>query len=239
MIGLLLLLGGTGTRFGSALPKQFVKYRGKAVFSATTSALLDSLPVTHVIFSVTQEYLSSEDFHSPFIELQTKYPNVQFQSVPGGSTRHLSFRAAFEELRRLYPQTEKILVHDANRPFLSAEFLAGIYDQLQRLAPDVPCLIPGLPVAESVCRTLQGKVTRYENRDALFRVQTPQLLMASVVDQVLDSDAARLSNWTDEGSFMLAAGQPVLTFAGDAGNVKITYRQDLPTDADISPGESA
>ncbi len=235
MIALLLLLGGTGSRFGSQLPKQFVQYQGKAVFSVTTSALLSSLPLTHVIFAVAPEYLLTEDFQAPFAQLQTSYPNVQFQAVPGGSTRHLSFRAAFAALQGRYPQVEKVLVHDANRPFLSNEFLARVGEQLQQLSGDVPCLIPGLTVTDSICRTLRGKVVRYENRDALFRVQTPQLLFVSATAQALQSEAAQLNNWTDEGSFMLAAGHSVVIFEGDVNNVKITYQQDLPNNPEEKP----
>ena len=89
--------------------------------------------------------------------------------VFGGATRQASVRAGLEALAARKPAI--VLVHDAARPFASAQLIARAIDAAQATG----AAVPGLPVADTV-KTVdaEGRVTHTLERAALRLIQTPQ-----------------------------------------------------------------
>ena len=82
------------------------------------------------------------------------------------------------------------------------------------------------PLDEAVVvKAASEKVVTYEKREELFRVQTPQILYYPAI--AAHFDKLQTDSFTDEGSMVLAMNLPVKTYQGDAGNTKITYKEDL------------
>lgn len=231
MNALLLLLGGSGERFGADKPKQFIEaeYEGelRPLFEITARKLLRALPIDLAIFVAPKG--KSADIKQGIARLKKDFPDRKWQHTAGGATRHASFLnglAAAEKFSGL----ERLVVHDANRPYLSADFLARVSSHMGYLSPDLPAFIPVLAVVDSIVR-LDGKnIIGYENRQELYRVQTPQLLhYPSFVAAQHNAYRHRQMalDFTDEGSVCLSLGMRVGSFAGDEANSKITYPHDL------------
>lgn len=236
MNALLLLMGGSGERFGGDTPKQFldIEYQGKTMplFEITARKLLSALPIDIVIF-VSPKNTAGSVVVNPVIErLLSDFPGRKMKYAAAGMTRFASFLSGLSAAEK-YPGIEQLLVHDANRPYLGSEYLQRVASHLGYLSSDLPAFIPVIPVVDSIVR-LDGKnVINYENRAELKRVQTPQLMHYATFAAAYSSSLGRgqmAFDFTDEGSLCLSFGLKVGTFDGDLENVKITFRADLQQD---------
>jgi 2-C-methyl-D-erythritol 4-phosphate cytidylyltransferase/2-C-methyl-D-erythritol 2,4-cyclodiphosphate synthase len=226
---LLLLLGGSGERFGGDVPKQFLATEFHSqklpLFEITARKLLSALPIDIVIF------VSPENPAIPTAigRLTADFPQSRLFHTSAGATRYGSFKQGWAAVEKI-SGVERLLVHDANRPYLNAEFLQRVKFHLQDLSADMPAFIPVAPVVDSIVRVDSEHVARYEDRQELKRVQTPQLIHYPTFSERFAAaiDRGQLAfDFTDEGSLCLSLGMPVGNFEGDVENVKITFAADL------------
>ena len=230
---LLLLMGGSGERFGGDTPKQFldVEYQGRKMplFEITARKLLAALPIDIVIFVSPKNTVGSAVVNPVIERLLADFPGRRMKYAAAGMTRFASFLSGLSAAEK-FAGVERLLVHDANRPYLGREYLQRVASHLDYLSADIPAFIPVIPVVDSVVR-LDGKnVINYENRAELKRVQTPQLMHYSTFAAAYSASLGRgqmAFDFTDEGSLCLSFGLKVGTFDGDPLNIKITYRADL------------
>ena len=137
--------------------------------------------------------------------------------VPGGDTRQASVRAGLEALALHAP--EIVLVHDGARPIIP-EFT--IPNLLKALATHQGA-IPALPVADTIKRVQDNRITATVPREHLFRAQTPQAFHFPLF-LALHRSAAQTA--TDDASILEAAGHAVAIVPGHEDNIKLTYPED-------------
>lgn len=229
-------MGGSGSRFGGPLPKQFCRLVGTTgqgrqlpLFAQTLSAFLEKFDFDVVVLAVHPGYIDSVEFLEPLEWLKRQF-DVQWVFMPGGDSRHDSFRKAFTALLQQLDedQTEsfRLMVHDANRPFLTEDFLQRVKESFVTLSEERPALIPVIAMADSVVKVKEKGVQEYTVREELGRVQTPQLLWGPAAAKAL-SQAQEGAEFPDEGSLMLHCGYNLSVFTGDLANRKITYRDEV------------
>jgi 2-C-methyl-D-erythritol 4-phosphate cytidylyltransferase/2-C-methyl-D-erythritol 2,4-cyclodiphosphate synthase len=129
------------------------------------------------------------------------------------------------------PAPAIVLVHDAARPFCSAELVSRAIVAVRLRGAAVPVVA----VADTV-KTVDaaGTVTGTVDRAALRLVQTPQAFaFAPLLDAHRKALAAGRDDFTDDAALAEWAGLKVATFEGDAENVKLT------TDEDFARAEAA
>lgn len=143
--------------------------------------------------------------------------------VDGGSTRQASVLAGLEALARRSPPPDIVLVHDAARPFVSADLIARA---CAAIADGAPAAVPGLPLVDTIKQVNgTGGVVATPDRSRLRAIQTPQAFaFASLLDAHRRSTADAA---TDDAAVMEWAGYPVTVFAGDLGNGKLTLPEDF------------
>jgi 2-C-methyl-D-erythritol 4-phosphate cytidylyltransferase/2-C-methyl-D-erythritol 2,4-cyclodiphosphate synthase len=132
-------------------------------------------------------------------------------------------RAGLEKLSPLSP--DLVLVHDAARPFASAALISrGI-----AAARATGAAIPAIAIADTV-KTVDpsGTVTGTIDRAPLRLVQTPQaFVFAALLEAHHRAQAAGREDFTDDAALAEWAGLKVSTFAGEAGNMKLTTAEDF------------
>ncbi|MCX7632512.1 MAG: 2-C-methyl-D-erythritol 4-phosphate cytidylyltransferase, partial [Turneriella sp.] len=174
---LLLLMGGSGERFGGSIPKQFVTmpFEGKELplYAVTAIKLLRALPIDACILVVSRQF--SKQVKNSIGEIQREFPDRKFSVTAAGITRFVSFLNGVRAAEKL-PSLERIAVHDANRPYLNPDFLQRVSQTMGLLSADTPVFIPAIPVVDSVVRHDHRRAVCYERRDELAFVQTPQLI---------------------------------------------------------------
>ena len=142
--------------------------------------------------------------------------------VLGGTTRQASARNGLEALAANPP--ERVLIHDAARPFVSNELISRVISALD----SHPAAIPGLPVADTLKRVEEHLVRSTINRVGLMAVQTPQGFRYDLI-RAAHRRAAEVgvTDMTDDSSIAEWAGLTVVVVAGAPDNRKLTTAADL------------
>ncbi|MCS6932638.1 MAG: bifunctional 2-C-methyl-D-erythritol 4-phosphate cytidylyltransferase/2-C-methyl-D-erythritol 2,4-cyclodiphosphate synthase [Acetobacteraceae bacterium] len=206
-IAALLLAAGAGTRFGGAVPKQFLPLCGRPVLRHAAEALLAEGLVRRLLPVGEAEAVSAALAGLP-----------HDPPVPGGASRQASVRAGLEALAQDPPDV--VLIHDGARPVVPRGTIPALLSALERH----PGAIPAIPVADTLKRAEAGVIAATVPREGLFRAQTPQ---AFRFDAILAAHRAATAEATDDAALLEAAGLPVALVEGSERNLKITRPEDL------------
>ncbi len=214
-VAAVIVAAGRGTRAGGDMPKQFRPIGGEAMLRRTLSMFVEAPCV-----GLVQPVIGAEDgalYRDAAAGMETLPP------VTGGTTRQASVRAGLEALAAHAPDI--VLVHDAARPFASAELIA----RAAKAAALSGAAIPALPVTDTV-KTVDGngQVERTLDRNTLRLIQTPQAFAFKPLLNAHRRAATHgRADFTDDAALAEWAGMPVTVFAGEAGNIKITTPEDF------------
>jgi 2-C-methyl-D-erythritol 4-phosphate cytidylyltransferase/2-C-methyl-D-erythritol 2,4-cyclodiphosphate synthase len=117
-----------------------------------------------------------------------------------------------------------VLVHDAARPFVSAELVDRAV-----AAGRLGAAVPGIPVTDTIKITgPRGEVVSTPDRATLRAVQTPQAFPFNLLlDAHRKAEAANLHDFTDDGALAEWAGTTVQVIDGDPSNIKLTHPTDF------------
>ncbi|WP_308814084.1 bifunctional 2-C-methyl-D-erythritol 4-phosphate cytidylyltransferase/2-C-methyl-D-erythritol 2,4-cyclodiphosphate synthase [Sphingomonas sp. GV3] len=197
----LILAAGSGTRAGGATPKQFAKVAGKALVSHAYEAFANHPAVDSVVVVV-----------APGAEAQARDALGDVRMVTGGQSRRESVALGLAAI-----EGERVLVHDAARPFVPAAVIDRVVSALDRADGAYPVLA----VADTLVR--DGAVV---SRDGLSRVQTPQGFaleaLRSAHRQWPDGEEA-----TDDAQMVRRLGGRVVLVQGDPMLDKVTHPEDF------------
>lgn len=207
----LIVAAGSGTRFGGALPKQYLPLGGTNVLRHAVAAF-----AAHPRISAVQVVIREEDrkvFDAAVAGLAVLPP------VPGGAERQDSVRLGLEALVGHDP--ERVLIHDGARPFPDPMLLDRILDALD----GAPAAIPALPLGDTIKRVEDGRVRATVDRAQLWRAQTPQGFHFKAILAAHRAAAGHML--TDDAAVAEAAGMTPLVVLGSEDNLKVTTAQDL------------
>ncbi len=214
-VAAVIVAAGRGTRAGGDIPKQFKPIGGETMLARTLAMFL-----AHYMVGPVQAVIRPEDLE--FFRASTAGMDLLAPTF-GGATRQASVRAGLEALAPRQPDI--VLIHDAARPFASADLVSRAIAAARRSG----AAIPALPVTDTV-KTVDanGLVERTLERATLRLIQTPQgfAFPALLAAHRRASEAGR-QDFTDDAALAEWAGMKVAVFAGEPGNIKITERQDF------------
>ena len=208
---------GRGQRFGGS-PKQYRSVAGRPVLWHTLTALQACDGVDAVVVAIHPDDEAAYAAAVDDAALTKLRPPVH-----GGAARADSVAAA---LARLPATDDLVLVHDAVRPWVSADLVQRVVEAARRHG----AAIPVVPVTETVKVVDAGVVIDTPRRDRLHRAQTPQGFRRPVLEAAYAAAGEGASGATDEASLVEASGAPVHVVEGETRNVKITLPEDLPED---------
>ncbi|NIJ16578.1 bifunctional 2-C-methyl-D-erythritol 4-phosphate cytidylyltransferase/2-C-methyl-D-erythritol 2,4-cyclodiphosphate synthase [Sphingobium vermicomposti] len=209
----LLVAAGQGSRAGGDLPKQFRIVAGKPVLAHAVDALVAHGGIDAIVLVVgaAQEPAARA--------LLPDRPVTAY--VEGADTRRGSVRAGLEAIAAL-GGANRVLIHDAARPFLPGE----VVDRLLSALDQGGGAVPALPVADTLVRGVGHHSGAVVDRSALFRVQTPQAFrFEAILAAHRNWDAAREA--TDDAQMLRERGHDVILVNGDERLEKLTYPQDF------------
>ena len=211
----IVVAGGDGSRLGADRPKAFIGLGGRPLLAHSIDLLEDHPAVDRIVLVVPAEW------EEPATLLADELAAGKVvAAVPGGETRALSVAAGLDVVA---DDAEAILVHDAARPFATAELIDRLLEALATHAGAVPAVA----VTDTVKRVEGGRVAETLDRSELRAVQTPQAFRAEALRRAYAAPAGALRDATDCASLVEAAGLEVAVVPGEGGNMKITSPEDL------------
>src|SRR5579862_6785594 len=160
---------GLGTRMGADTPKQFLELDGVPLVVYTLRRLAACTAITDFFISTRAEEI---------VSLQDKVAKAGIgrpaRVIHGGDTRQQSVANA---LAQADPATEIVLVHDAVRPFITAEQTSRVIAEARQRGAE----ILAIPVTDTVKEVKRSSlpedvalITGTIPRERLVLAQTPQ-----------------------------------------------------------------
>ena len=210
----IIVAAGSGLRFGSEQPKQFVEIHGKPLIIHTLERF-EACPVVDEIVLVLSEAAINEfeisNLGSEIIKLR--------KIVAGGSTRAKSVKNG---LAAVNIETNIVAVHDGARPLVS---VAEITETIEKaLETGAACLVTA--VTDTI-KTIKGdEISGTLDRDKLRRALTPQAFRIEVLRKAFEIGNVGEAV-TDECFLVEKLGHPISFIEGSSRNIKITRQEDL------------
>ena len=217
----LILSGGTGTRLGSDIPKQYIKVNGKPVISYCLEQLSRHEEIDAIRIVAAPEW--QEKLRVWIREVDMNHKFVGF-SLPG-ENRQMSIFHGLCDIRKEAGEDGVVLIHDAARPNLAAE---QITECLHALAGH-DGVMPVLPMKDTVYFSEDGRVvSQLLERSKIFAGQAPEVFRLEtyfrVNEQLLPDKILQINGSTEPAIW---AGLDIVMIPGREGNYKITTKEDL------------
>ncbi len=211
----IIVAGGSGSRMGSAVPKQFLELGGKPVLLWTLEKFLAFSPDIQFVLVLPQaDFFRWEALQSRI----TQVPTSKIILIPGGATRFQSVRNGLDSI----PGSDGLVaIHDAVRPLVSVDVIRRSFEAAAQFGSGVAAV----PAKDSVRQILEKDKTIALDRATLRLVQTPQTFQLSLIKKAFEQPESPL--FTDDASVAEAAGFAVHLVEGAYENLKITTPEDL------------
>lgn len=203
--------GGSGSRMQQTLPKQFLEINGAPILFYTLTAFVAYQPHISIILTLPEEFM-------PYwneLVLQRHF-TINHKVIAGGATRFQSVKNALA----LVPDGSLVAIHDAVRPFVSADVIAHSFCEAENQGSSIPII----PLVDSL-RKITDTENHPINRAEIFAVQTPQTFKSSAIKQAYQ--VSENPQFTDDASVYEQSGTPIHIIAGNVENIKITNPFDL------------
>jgi len=207
----IFVAGGSGTRMGGDLPKQFLLLDGRPILQCTIERFLEAEPDMKVITVLPRAHFQT------WKDLCAAYSfNCPQTLVAGGLTRFHSVQNALAKV----PDGAIVSIHDGVRPLLSPGLVRRMLD---RMSAGCRALLPVVPVVDTLRSTVPG--TPDPDRSRVVAVQTPQIFRSEDIKAAY-TQAYELS-FTDDATVAARKGIPLTFEEGERFNLKITTPEDL------------
>ena len=208
---IILLAGGLGKRLDKKTSKQLITYKSISILERNIKKFNEYLDKVKI-----QVVSNKRDFKKI-----TKITNENkiLPPVLGGGSRHKSVFNGLEAIKFFDPKF--VLIHDSARPLITFDVINKLIKHCKK---NISCVIPVLPVSDSIRISSDGIVNKVVTKKNKVLVQTPQLCNYK---DLVKAHSTTTKTYEDESSLFLSKSKKVFTIAGDPLSLKITYKNDL------------
>ncbi len=216
-VAAIIAAGGRGERLGAGRPKQLLDIGGSSILDMAVGAFLSHPRIDDVVVVVPADLLAP-------LQGAWRGRAKPVTVVAGGARRQDSVAAGFAAVS---DHADIVVVHDAARPFVSADLITRTLDA----ADETGAAVAALPCHDTVKYAAESAahgtfVERTIPRERIHLAQTPQAFRVEVLRASLAGGRTG-ETATDEAALAEAAGYPVRLVPGEPANLKITTVSDL------------
>ena len=206
---LVLLAAGNSKRFGSKIPKPFIKVGKKTLLEHSLSKFQKIKEIKTFIVVINSK-------HNKFIR---KINSYGFLKIYGGKTRQESTLRALKYIKKRKINCKNVLIHDSARPNFSLNFIKKIIKNSKKYN-----VIPRIKINDALKETVSKKVILNLPRERFFLTQTPQSFKFK---EILDLHIINKSYYNDDDFSLLQSLKKVKFIEGEKNNFKITNQEDF------------
>jgi 2-C-methyl-D-erythritol 4-phosphate cytidylyltransferase len=221
-IAAILPAAGLGTRMGAETPKQFLELDGTPIVIHSLRRIASCPLVTDIIVATRADEVT---------RLRDRIAEEKFKQavrvVKGGDSRQDSVA---EALREVPKDTEIVLVHDAVRPFVTAEQITRVIEEARRCE----AAILGIPAMDTVKEVKRASLPEDVAliigtipRERVVLAQTPQAFATKLLKEAFARAQADGVSASDEAGLVERMGHDVHVVLGSERNMKITKPADM------------
>ncbi|MCR5416443.1 MAG: 2-C-methyl-D-erythritol 4-phosphate cytidylyltransferase [Pseudobutyrivibrio sp.] len=218
----IVLSGGTGSRMGLDVPKQYIEVGGKPIIIYSMSVLELNSNIDAIQIVADEEWTSEIKSWCDKYEVASK---IRGYSNPGAN-RQLSIYNALRDIKKYAKDNDVVIVHDAARPLVTMGLIDRSLDEL----PGYDGVIPVIPMKDTVYLSHTGDtIDSLLNRQEIFAGQAPETFVfgkyLAANQALVDSGEIEKINGSTEPA--IKAGMKMHMIDGDERNFKITTKSDL------------
>jgi 2-C-methyl-D-erythritol 4-phosphate cytidylyltransferase len=207
----IIVAGGTGKRFGSQIPKQFLTLKGQPILFHTLRAFFEYDKNIRIVVTLPADYFDL--WESLVSEFKI---NIPHQRVKGGEMR---FHSVLNGLSAI-DGNGLVAIHDAVRPLVSRITLKRCFETAAHYGNAVPAISP----VDSL-RRLEAGLSYPINREEYVLVQTPQVFEIAALKKAYQQPFS--PEFTDDATVFEKGGHRIILVEGNRENIKITTQNDL------------
>ena len=214
----LIPCAGTGTRAGTALPKQYQRVAGQPMVMHTLAAFAATPGIDNIVVVVAPGDGFFDDLSATLAALNATVSVAKC----GGNTRAESVFNGLNYLLTLAGRPEDwVLVHDAARCLITPAQITSLIDACW--GDEVGGLLAHR-LADTLKSETLARVAGTVDRSDKWLAQTPQMFRIGALQTALREVGTAL---TDESSAMEAMGLKPMLVPCSAQNFKATYPEDF------------
>ena len=233
------LSGGTGTRTGADIPKQYIRAGKYMMVTYALKALTECDLIERIC--IVADTARRDDILADAASARLDVSKITCFAFPG-ENRQLSVLNGMRELLvnegmdvTDIPIVDTVLIHDAARPFLAENLLASCYAAIA----EHEGVMPVLPMKDTVYISDDGKkISSLIDRSTVFAGQAPELFRFRPYYEAniaLLPDRIKLINGASEPAVMNR--MDIVMVQGDEKNYKVTTAEDLKRFLDMTEFE--
>lgn len=212
-VGVVIVAGGSGSRMGSAIPKQFALIDGEPILVKTINNFAKALPGAKIIVVLPATQI---DFWKNY---SARFRVARHKIVEGGEQRFHSVKNGIEAIT---DWVDIIAIQDGVRPFASLEMIR----EAVKCAVEHGSAIPVIEAVDSFREVTEDGGSKITDRTKLRVVQTPQIFEAGLIRAAYDTDFD--ISFTDDASVVERTTPHKVTLCrGERQNIKITTPDDM------------
>ena len=216
----ILTASGIGSRIKQDIPKQFLHIKNKPIIIYTLEAFQNHPMIDEIIVICLKGW-------EEFLKTYAKQYNITKLKyiVNGGKTGQESIKKGIMEAKKHYSGKDIIMIHDGNRPLISAEIITQSLVTCKKYGSAVAVI----PCVEAIYKSENGISSDIHiPREKLFRTQTPHSYpLEKLIWAEEEADRLNITNETAICTLMTTLGEKINFSLGSEKNLKITTVDDL------------
>lgn len=211
----LILAGGTGSRLGTDVPKQYLEVAGRPIIAYCLETMTEYAGIDAI-------QIVAEEMWRPLIR---KWAGEKLKgfSEPGRN-RQMSILNGLEDIRVYAPEESVVLIHDAARPLVSPQMIRDCIEGCR----EHDGVMPALPMKDTVYLGASGRIEALLERSKVIAGQAPEAFRLGryyQANRALSEEKLLLINGSTEPAIM--ASMDICYIPGDERNFKVTTKEDL------------
>lgn len=221
MNGAVVLSGGSGSRMGTVIPKQYQIIAGKPILVHTMEQFQRRGDIDCIVVVATQAW------QERILQWSGEFCLSKLRvAAPAGENRQRSILNGLRALRPfLKGEGDGVVVQDAARPLTSGDLIVRLLQGLQ----EAPCVLPVLPVTDTAYTSRDGQwVDGLLDRSTLYAGQAPEAFRYQDYLRLYEeTPSEELDRMSGSCQLPYSRGWRVKMIPGEGKNIKITYPSDL------------
>ena len=206
---LVLLAAGDSKRFGSKIPKPFIKIGEKTLLEYSLIKFGKVKQIKKTVVVINKK-------HTKFLK-KIKFRN--FSKITGGKTRQESTYKALKYIQSNRIKCTNVLIHDSARPNFSIQLIKRIINASKNNS-----VIPKIPIHDALKESVGKELLLNLPRENFFSTQTPQSFNFK---EILGLHSKNKSFYKDDDLSLVESLKKVKFVDGEKNNFKVTNLQDL------------
>lgn len=222
MVIAIVFAGGSGTRMGADIPKQFIEIAGAPVLAHTLRIFHEHSSVDSIIL------VANRDFISETKSLCEKFGiGKVLDVVAGGDSAQDSIYNGLAATKERFGEEAIVLLHDGVRPYVKTDVISAVIDGVKKNGN----AITYTPCYETIVLSKNAEsIDAIPSRGESYTAQAPQGFILKDILAAHEKVRAlpeRYDGLVDQATLYWKLGLPIHLVKGNRGNIKITTPEDI------------